>query len=273
MTTTKILFTDLDGTLLDDNKNVSREDLSSINEMTKAGHRLVIATGRPLYSAKVVAKELSLYRDGVYLAASNGGVIFDCAKESVLSAHTLDFDTIKTLFDAAKDAHLHIHTYTDTHVVSLRKTRELELYSSRIKMPYKILEHIPEDLPSPPPKCIVMSIADGSRKILEKFEQEHAAEVSGKVTSVFSNDFLLEYLPVGTSKGNAVRMLCDLMDIPTENSIAAGDEANDIPMIEAAGVGVVMANGTDEAKSHADYITTRTNNESGVSEIIHRFIM
>ena len=46
-----------------------------------------------------------------------------------------------------------------------------------------------------------------------------------------------------------------------------------LPAFEAAGVGVVMANGTDEAKSHADYITTRTNNESGVSEIIHRFIM
>ena len=56
----KILFSDLDGTLLDDEKNVSSRDLDSINKIIAEGHRFVIATGRPLYSAKVVANELSL---------------------------------------------------------------------------------------------------------------------------------------------------------------------------------------------------------------------
>jgi hydroxymethylpyrimidine pyrophosphatase-like HAD family hydrolase len=140
-------------------------------------------------------------------------------------------------------------------------------------MPYRILARIPEDLPAPPPKCIVMSIEDDSRHILEAFEDENRAAVSGKVTSVFSNDNLLEYLPPDASKGNAVRKLCNLLGIDIADSVAAGDEANDIPMIEAAGIGAVMKNGTDEAKSYGDYITGHTNNESGVSEIIHRFIL
>ena len=117
----KILFTDLDGTLLDDKKNVSNDDLAAINEMLEAGHRLVIATGRPLYSAKVVAKELDLYRGGIYLAASNGGVIFDCGKEEIISACSVDFDTVRQLFEAAAKAHLHIQTYTDEHVVALHE--------------------------------------------------------------------------------------------------------------------------------------------------------
>ena len=71
----------------------------------------------------------------------------------------------------------------------------------------------------------------------------------------------------------AVERLCELLDIPAELSVAAGDEANDIPMIQAAGVGAVMQNGTDEAKSYADYVTKRSNNESGVSEIIRKFIL
>ncbi len=273
MSEVKILFSDLDGTLLDDDKNVSREDLSSINQMIEAGHHFVIATGRPLYSAKVVARELQLYRDGIFLITSNGAYIFDCGKEEIISSTTVDPDTVAKMFKAAAADSLHIHTYTDTHVVSLKKTRELELYCERIKMPYRIVERIPEDLPAPPPKFIVMSIADGSRKILEEFEKRHRDISEGKVESVFSNDYLLEYLPPDVSKGKALKSLCGLMNIPVSASVAAGDEANDISMITAAGTGVVVRNGTDAAKSYADYITDRTNNESAISEIIDRFIM
>ena len=269
---TKILFADLDGTLLDDEKNASSEDVASINEMIAGGHRFAIATGRPLYSAKVVARELGLYRDGIFLAASNGGVIFDCGNEKIISSTSLDYDTVRMLFTEALSEGLSIHTYTDDNVVSVKETFEIGQYTSRIKMPFKKLERIPEDLPAPPPKLIVMSVKENSRKILEDFERRHKEMTEGRTQSVFSNDFLLEYLPIGVSKGNAVKTLCELLGILQEDSIAAGDEANDIPMLEAAGIGAVMKNGTDEAKSHADYVTERTNNESGISEIIRKFI-
>ena len=273
MTDTRILFADLDGTLLDDDKNVSAEDLRSINEMISAGHRFVIATGRPLYSAKVVARELDLFREGIFLAASNGGLIYDCGTDTVISKNHLDEDTVRAFFEAASAEGLHIHTYTDDDIVSLRETEELKVYSRAIKMPYRILSRIPEDLPGPPPKLIVMSIKENSRRVLEDFEARHKDLAAGKVQSVFSNDYLLEYLPVGVSKGKALIRLCDIMGIRVENSVACGDEANDIPMLDAAGTAVVMKNGTDEAKSHADYVTDHTNNENGMTEIIHRFIL
>ncbi len=270
---TKILFSDLDGTLLDDNKNVSDADLASINGMLDAGHRFVIATGRPIYSAKLVAKNLGLYRDGIFIAASNGGVIYDCASEKIITSCHLDLETVDVLFRAALAEGLSVHTYTDDYVVSVVETPEIEGYTARIMMPFKKLERIPEDLPAPPPKLIVMSIKKGSRNILEEFERSHARLTEGRAVSVFSNDFLLEYLPVGVSKGNALVKLCGLLDIPVRDSIAAGDEANDIPMLDAAGLAAVMKNGTDEAKSHAAYITKRTNNESGISEIIDTLVL
>ncbi len=269
----KILFTDLDDTLLDNDKNVSDEDLNAINKMIKAGHRFVIATGRPVYSAKVVAKELDLYRDGIFLISSNGGVIFDCGREETIHALTVDDDIVDKMFRAASAEGLHIHTYTDTHVVSLRETEELKIYSEKIKMPYRILKRIPEDLPGPAPKMIVMSIKEGSRGILKDFRDKYADLTAGRLDSVFSNDYLLEFLPVGTSKGRAATKLCNLLGIPLSDSVAAGDESNDISMIEAAGVGVVVKNGTDKAKSHADYVTKRTNNESAIAEIIEKFIL
>ncbi|MBO4265932.1 MAG: HAD family hydrolase [Lachnospiraceae bacterium] len=270
---TKILFSDLDGTLLDDKKNVSREDLASIKEMTEKGHRFVIATGRPIYSAKVVAKNLGLYRDGIFIIASNGGVVYDCGTEKILAARTLDMDTVDVLFKAAQEEGLSVHTYTDDYVVSVRPTKEIELYCSNILMPHKLLDRIPEDLPKCPPKLIVMSIKENSRSILEDFERRHAGLIEGKAESVFSNNWLLEYLPPGVSKGEAVKRLCELLDIPTADAVAAGDEANDIPMLQAAGCAVVMKNGTDEAKAFADHVTERTNNESGISEVIQKFIL
>lgn len=269
----KILFTDLDDTLLDDNKNVAPEDVDTINRMLGVGHRFVIATGRPIYSAKKVAKKLGLYRDGIYIAASNGGVIYDCSREKIIHADTLDIDLVDSMFKAAMAENMHVHTYTDEYVVSMRQTKALEIYSRKISMPYKILDKIPEDLPAPPPKLVIMSIEEGSRRILEDFEKRHAESVKGRAVSVFSNDFLLEYLPVGVSKGRAVVSLCEKLGIPVADSVAVGDEANDIPMIDAAGVGAVMKNGTDEAKSHAGYVTDRTNNECGVSEVIRKFIL
>lgn len=271
--TTKILFSDLDGTLLDDRKNVSGEDLAAINEMTAKGHRFVIATGRPFYSAKLVARELGLFGDGILIAASNGGVIYDCGSDTVISRVTLGLDVVRMLFEEAGKEGLSIHTYTDTHVVSVRPTEEIRVYTTTIRMPHMLLDRIPEDLPGEPPKLIVMSLAQNGRAILKDFEDRHAAMVEGKAVSVFSNDHLLEYLPPGVSKGNAVRTVCNLLGIPLEHSVAAGDEANDIPMIEAAGTGAVMCNGTDEAKSFADYVTKHSNNESGVSEIIREFIL
>ena len=270
---TKIFFSDLDGTLLDDDKNVSEKDLASIYSMLDKGHRFVIATGRPIFSAKLVAKNLKLYREGIFIAASNGGVIYDCGAEKIISSSCLDPDTVDMLFRAALSEGLSVHTYTDDFVVSVVKTPEIEAYTSRIMMPFKMLGSIPEDLPAPPPKLIVMSIKEGSRKRLEEFERAHATLVAGRAQSVFSNDYLLEYLPPGVSKGRALKVLCDLLGIPASDSIAAGDEANDIPMLEAAGVGAVMLNGTDEAKSHADYVAAHSNNESGVSEIIEKFVL
>jgi hypothetical protein len=76
----------------------------------------------------------------------------------------------------------------------------------------------------------------------------------------------------GTSKGAAVHWLCNYLDIPIENSVAAGDSENDISMIEAAGTGCAMQNATEACKNAADYITKLDCNHSGVAEIIEKFL-
>lgn len=74
------------------------------------------------------------------------------------------------------------------------------------------------------------------------------------------------------SKGNALLQLAGLLGIPQKNTVAAGDAANDLSMIEAAGVGVAMYNGTEEVKAAADTITTRDNNHDGIAEVIEKYL-
>lgn len=266
---TRILFTDLDDTLLSSDKSVSAENLNSINEMMEAGHKFVVATGRPFYSAYKLSKNLGFVKPGFYIVASNGGVIYDCGTSQMIKRTTVPFEYVSHVFSVAKENGIHVHTYTDEYVVSERETDELKTYCSRISMPYKILNHIPEDLPYEPPKVITIA----SRSNLSELRSKLSDWCSGKMNTVFSSEFLLEFLPPSATKGNAVKYLCDYFGIPLKNSIACGDEENDISMIDVAGIGAVMKNGTSLCKSHANYITEHTNNENAISEVIHKFIL
>ena len=270
--TKKLLLTDLDDTLLTKAKEVSPQDRESIEKMIAAGHKFAIATGRPFYSAKLVARELNLLKPGVFIIASNGGILYDCEKDAIISKESVPFNLVSYMFGEAIKAGLHIHTYTDEYVISLRETPELLMYTKTIKMPYKILEKVPEDLPYEPPKMIVMSLKDNSREILSEFKDRVYGFVEGQLNPVFSNRCLLEFLPPSASKGNGLNKLCEVLNIPVSDSIPCGDEENDISMIKAAGVGVAMKNGTDSARACADYITAHTNNENAITEVIERFV-
>ena len=95
----------------------------------------------------------------------------------------------------------------------------------------------------------------------------------GKCISLFSMDTYLEYCPPGATKAAGVDFLCEYLKVPLKNTVAAGDERNDIPMLQEAHIGVAMKNAKDEVKACADYVTQHTNNESGIAEVIEKFLL
>lgn len=268
---TKILFTDLDGTLLGDDHKASANSQNAIRRCLDAGHKIVITTGRPVASAKLLAKELHLTDEGCYVIASNGAVLYDAYNQKVLSEITFPLAYVRTLLDSAYEEGLHAHTYSHTNVISERDTPEIRWYEKTIRVPALIVEDATTYLPYDPVKVILINAQ--SRNNLVRFQKKMEEWANGKVNSIFSSDIMLEYCPIGVSKGNAVVNLCNLLDIPIENSIAAGDAENDISMLKAAGVGCAMCNGSDETKAAADYITIHSNNEDGFVEIVEQFML
>lgn len=267
----KILFTDLDGTLLDSKKEVSRKNEITIGKALEAGHKIVISTGRPISSAKLLAKRLNLDKEGCYIIASNGAVLYDSYKEELLYETGVPLRHIRHLLDCAYEEGLHAHTYTRDHVLSERDTKELQNYTKSIRVPALIVDDIPGYLTYDPVKVLILH--KESKQHLIDFEKRMAPWSAGKFDTIFSCDYMLEYCPVGITKGGAVKKLCKLLDIPVSNSIAVGDAPNDLSMIEAAGIGCVMSNGYDEVKALADYITKLDNNHDGFAEVVERFLL
>lgn len=271
MTTEKILFSDLDGTLLNSEKNISPEDLKAIKQLTASGHKFVISTGRPLQSAIKISERYGWNEEGYYISSYNGGLIYDCGNKQTIVRRPVPLPCVRYILDEAYKAGLHAHTYDDEYVVSERDTKELWTYSKAIMVPGIVVPDVCKYLKEEPIKVIV--ICHESREILERFREYMAPWCEGKLTTVFSSPILLEFENPLSTKGFTVRYMCDHFNISIEDSIAVGDEENDISMIKAAGLGVAMKNATENTKAAADHITVNDNDHSGISEIIKEFIL
>ena len=271
MKDSRILFMDLDATLLCDDKTVSIKNRAAIQQALDGGNYVVVATGRPVESGRIVVKELGLTMPGCYMIAFNGSVLYDCSADRVLYEKTIPIQYVYQLFDKAHRAGLYIQTYNQTDVLTEKHSPELDYYISHSKMTYKLQRDVTMALESEPYKVLLVNLE--SRKILEEFQAANAAWAEGKLNSFFSCNQYLEYCPLGVSKGAAIEYLCRFLNIPIEHTIAVGDERNDVSMIQTAHIGVAVANAVEAAKKAADYVTVNDNNHDAIAEVIEKFIL
>ena len=269
----KILFLDLDGTLLNDRKEITTGNRQAMDHALSLGHRIVIASGRPLKSALLQAERLGLNGKGCYVIAYNGAVIYDCAEKRCVFSMTLQWDDLFEVFDEANRRGIYIQTYDGDDVVLERRNAEhmAVRYCAPIQMTYHVIEDVRKDLTEPPCKALLIDFRD--RTYTEPMRQWITEHMRGRVDTFFSSAYYLEVVPAGMNKGRAVMDLCGVLGIPVSEAVAAGDEANDISMISAAGTGVAVQNAVPEVKAVAAYITQRDNNHDAVAEIIEKFLL
>lgn len=272
-TDTKALFLDLDGTLLNDAKEVTQGNREAIQTALAAGHKIIISTGRPVFSAVDQAERLGLNGPGCYIIAYNGGMLYSCGEKKPIYQHTLPLRTVYDVFDEAKRRNIHVQTYGETDVLVEPEcdNETVRRYCAPANMTFRVIGDIRRDMPDEPVKVLLIDFSDHEK--LKSMEQWLQTQMEGRLECFFSNPWYLEIVPVGMNKGAAVERACQLLQIPIENAVAAGDQENDISMVRTAGVGVAMCNGIAEIKAAADYITTRDNNHDGIAEVIEIFLL
>lgn len=269
----KILFSDLDGTLLDDQKNIEATAKEAIAAMLQAGCYFAACTGRPLSSVRQVMRKNNLDGKGCYIVAYNGGVVYEPATDKIISYTAMPCAKAHRLFQKAEQAGFYVHTYDrndqDT-ILTLAHRPELDYYVSQTGLSWKTGRQWVDSFAFEPPKMIVASLTD--HEGLVQFQKENAYWTDLCMNSFFSCDPFLEYCPFGVSKGAGIKTLCDYLDLPIEASVAVGDERNDIAMLKAAGLAAVPANAFHEVRTYADYICQKDNNQGAVGEVIRKFM-
>ena len=240
----KILFSDIDETLVTTDKRLTDENRAAITHFLDTGNALAVSTGRALAGALHLMENLGLTgRKGIYLCAYNGSQIYD-----VYAGRTL---------------------YSDTAVLTETNDDNLRQYCEIQHLPFEIVPDLADAVKLPTGKLLAIDFSDPSR--VQTFCTLLRSRLSGSMNVFLSNEFLLEIVPAGIDKGFAVSFLAKELSVPIENTISAGDQENDIPMIIAAGHGCAVRNGIQALKDAADYVTEHDNNHSAIAEILRKF--
>lgn len=264
-----LLFTDMDGTLLNNHSEISPAMKAALDQMTSRGHHLILSSGRPLPSILEVRKQQGITYSNMLIISNNGALVYDCDSASTILEHRIAPEDISYLVHAAEERGLHIHGYTDTHIVCHKLNPELTYYTRRIHMPLQCVEDIPAALPEGSYKLQAIHLTD--RSILEDFRDSVADYCEGRIQLIFSNNEYLEILPIEAGKGSALRFVESYLPAPHSHSFAAGDAENDISMLEAAYTGIAMANAHPEVKKAAAIITRADNDHDGLLEILQDY--
>lgn len=267
----KILFTDLDGTLLNDESHISEYTKDVLKRMVEAGHKLVLSSGRPFESMMQVVENDGLNTEGLYILASNGAVIYDCDKKKIIDEKTVTIDMVKKVWKMCRDRDIHVQTYEDSNILTPFLDDEIKWYTKRIKFNIVCTDTPWEELSREPYKLLAIDLENKER--LEELRKDIVNEFGYEVGSFFSSDAYLEVVNKGASKGNGLVWLCNHLGIDIKDSFGAGDAMNDLSMLEAAGVGIAMFNGDKELFNCADIITDKSNDEDGLARVIEKYIL
>ncbi len=258
----KLFFLDLDGTLLTTDKKISPATFNALKNFAAHGNRFVICTGRDLQSSKSVCNSLNLTFSGTIIASFNGGLIYDLENNKILKRIGIPFDTVKKVLEIANEYHIYVHTYNDNYIVSNSYSDEMTFYRRAIRTPAIITDNIMNELTYEPCKLIAIELHDFNK--LEEFRIALSKNFSSALNVIYSNKNYLEIIPKLSGKGNAVKSLAEILNIPLYDTIAAGDEENDISMIKTANLGIAMINGKESVKKSADVITKNDNDHDGL---------
>lgn len=255
----KLIIVDMDGTFLNDNKEMSPEFDKVFKYLKENNIKFCAASGRQLASLKSI---FSKHKDDILYIAENGAVmeiegklIVNASLEKEISDRFLDrlkgLDDMRVLYCTPE------YSYID-------KTDELSLENARIYLPkYKIVKDL-KSIKDLPVKISVNS-KNGYYKDFKCLVEEFSNEAS-ICTSGFD---WLDIVPKGTNKGVAISKLQEYLDIRSKETMAFGDQMNDFEMINQAYYSYAMDNAVYEIKQIARY-TAPSNNEFGVVSTIKK---
>lgn len=264
----QLIAIDMDGTLLNEEKQISNGNKAAIQKARAAGKHVVIATGRPLVGIKRYLEALEMTEEEDYVIAFNGALVQTAKSGRVISKKTLAWQDYQDLYEVSQSLGVHIQALSEHHVMTpvANPYTEVEATINLIET-----EVIPVSEVSQSCTIVKVMFVDEGEKLdlaLERLPEW----VKDKYTIVRSSEIFLEFLDKSVNKGSGVAALAEEIGLSSAEVICVGDAGNDLDMIQYAGLGVAMENAFDEVKAAADFIT-KSNVEDGVAFVIEKYML
>ncbi len=259
-----LLASDLDGTLLNSEHQIDRENRDAIRYFVENGGTFTVATGRPTNVAKPYFDELAINAPVILY---NGGAIYDLKTERMLYLKKLGdgfFGAAKDVMRRFPEVGVEFHTLDEIYLAS---------YSEASKNHFEIIHKefvlTPiDEIRSPVIKGLFTQSPDYLVDVAQYFEEKFRGQYS--MTSSFP--FFLEITDKNVHKGNALTELSKLLHVDKSRICVVGDSFNDVEMFGAAGMSCAPENASEEIKKQASFVVADNDHFAlaGAVEILDR---
>ncbi len=259
----KLIACDMDGTLLDSNHVISQKNIDAVKRCSEKGIKFVLCTGRPVQAIESFRAELGL---NTPVIAYNGSKIVDPESNEDLYCECLSEENVEKILALAEENESVVTVWADDKLYINKTTTASKLYAKLANETPVAFDLADRELfrGKKINKILWIQTAEEAARLLPSLKSALPSDVS----CFTSNPEYIEFVNSKVSKGRALSMLCKKLGIDVNETVAIGDGENDIDLLKTAGMGIAVANASDNVKKAADKITS-SNDENGVARVIY----
>ena len=269
----QLIALDIDGTLLNNNKEITPDTEAMVHRAIQAGKQVVLSTGRSFAELEEILGHFPEMRYGI---CESGALIFDLKQKEPIAVHPIPLDVVRQAAEIARCRDVLIHIFQQGRpVISRHQMNQLDDYH----IPYfrPMFQRYSLQVEDALAYCLALP-----NPSIEKINLYHHTTQERTVTQtllshlplelVDSEKTSLELSAAQVDKGRGLQELCAHLDIPVEATIAVGDSFNDAAILNAAGLAVGMGNAAEPVRKLCDVIVADCDHD-GVAEAIQRYLL
>ena len=261
-----LICLDLDGTLLNDNKEISSYTKQVLTELQQRGHYIMIATGRPYRASQIYYHELNMNTPVVNF---NGAYVHHPKAQDFETIHeVLDVEISKNIITALQQSHV-------TNIIA-----EVKDYVFINNHDPRLFEGFSMGNPKIQTGNLLEQLNESPTSLLVEAEEDNIPEIKDMLTHFYAENIehrrwgapfpVIEIVKRGINKARGIEYAKQYLNIADDRIIAFGDEDNDIEMIKYATYGIAMDNGLQDLNDVANH-TTYSNNNDGIGRYLNDF--
>jgi Cof subfamily protein (haloacid dehalogenase superfamily) len=265
----KLIALDLDGTLLNEQSQISEKTRTVIKEVVNSGVAVTIATGRIFQSAEYFAKEMGL---NLPLICCDGAMV----KESVTGyehyhSH-IDLDLAKAVARFGQTEGIYLRFYINDVMYVERNWEHARRIAEHLRVKAALVPDLAEFLAEEPTLISITETEENFNRAYPLLCNEFADRLTLTKFSASGGRKGVGIINKESSKGKALEVLASHLGVRQEEIMAFGDDLNDMGLLTGAGFAVAMGNADPAVKAVAGYITG-TNREDGVAAALEKLVL